>query len=392
MQSTATATGTFGRLVRLIERRYESFFPPGQGITFALQQAGKEPHVFGPGEPEVTLVLHDKQAVAALGSMDRTTICEAYMDGSFDIEGDITRILAMRNFFPDRHPLRFAWRFAQPFIFGQVSSDKKWIAQHYDYDQDFYLLWLDRRHRCYSQGLFAHDDESLEDAMTRKLDTAIEAAEIRPGDRVLDIGGGWGAFLEYAGKKGIHVTSLTISQESEKFLNGLIARDGLPCRALREHFFEHQPSERYDAIVNLGVTEHLPDYQASLAKYQTLLKPGRKMYLDASAARVKYSVSDFLEKYIYPGNGSLLCLQDYLTELAKTPFELLSVANDRHNYYLTSKHWAQRLDDAREEVERRWGKTLYRKFQLYLWGCADGFQRDMITAYRWVMYLPRSAG
>jgi cyclopropane-fatty-acyl-phospholipid synthase len=312
----------------------------------------------------------------------------AYLAGDVDVEGDFLQVIAIRDFFKDRHPLRFAWRFVKPLLFGQVKSDKEWIAQHYDYDQDFYLLILDRRHRCYSQGIFARDDEPLEDAITRKLDFALEAVGARPGQHVLDIGGGWGAFLEYAGRKDIRVTSLTISKESEAFMKALVEREGLPCRVLREHLFEHAPGERYDAVVNLGVTEHLPDYRATLKKYLALLKPGGKVYLDASATRRKHGQTSFLEKYIYPGNGSLMSLHEYLAEVARSPFRLEGVWDDRHSYYLTTKAWAENLDRAREEVERRWGKELYRKFQIYLWGTTDGFLKDRNQAYRVVLGTP----
>jgi cyclopropane-fatty-acyl-phospholipid synthase len=272
-----------------------------------------------------------------------------------------------------------------------VKVDKASIAAHYDYEQDFYLLFLDERFRCYSQAIFERDDEPIEDAVTRKLDFAVNAVGAKPGDRVLDIGGGWGAFSEYGGKKGLHVTSLTISKESEAFLKGMIQRDNLPCEVRMEHFLEHSVDRPYDAIVNLGVTEHLPDYEATLKQYMKLVKPGGKIYLDASASRVKNDHSAFLEKYIYPGNGSLLCLHDYLAEVSKTPLRLLGVWDDRHNYELTTRAWAEKLDRNREEIERRWGQPLYRKFQLYLWGCVDAFQRDLIQAYRWVLENPGPA-
>ncbi|HEX2092864.1 MAG TPA: class I SAM-dependent methyltransferase [Longimicrobiaceae bacterium] len=381
----------FNRLVGLLEKRRSSFSSNGGAVPFAIRTRSGPAHIFGSGEPEFTVVVNDRNGLAALTTLDKTTVAEAYMAGALDLEGNLMRVLSIRSMFDDRHPLRFMWRFVQPLLFGQVERDKKWISEHYDYEQDFYLLFLDPRHRCYSQGIFASDDEPLEDAMTRKLEFAVDAVGAKPGDRVLDIGGGWGAFTEFAGKRGIHVTSLTISEESERFLNELIARENLPCRVLREHLFEHQPGEKYDAIVNLGVTEHLPDYPRTLKKYQSLLKPGGRIYLDASATRAKHNHSTFLERYIYPGNGSLLCLHEYLAAVAQTPFQLQVVYNDRHNYHLTSLRWAENLDRGREEIERRWGKELYRKFQIYLWGCADGFQRDMIQAYRWVMLLPEQA-
>jgi cyclopropane-fatty-acyl-phospholipid synthase len=375
--------------VRAMDRRYREFFAPGDEVPFAVRAAGDgTAHGFGPGEPRFTLVANTPRGVASLASLDLLGVTTAYLNGDVDLEGDFLAAINVRDFFSDRHPLQYAWRFVQPLLWGQVKSDKKWIAQHYDYDQDFYLLFLDRRHRCYSQGIFARDDEPLEDAMTRKLDFALDAVGARPGDRVLDIGGGWGAMTEHAGKRGIRLTSLTISKESEAFLKALVERERLPCEVRREHLFEHQPAERYDAIVNLGVTEHLPDYAATLRKYAALLKPGGKIYLDASATRRKGGHAAFLEKYIYPGNGSLMCLHEYLAEVATSPFYLRGVWDDRHSYFLTLKHWAENLDRGRAEVERRWGKALYRKFQLYLWGAADGMRLDRNQAYRVVLENP----
>jgi cyclopropane-fatty-acyl-phospholipid synthase len=319
-------------------------------------------------------------------------IGEAYLKGALDVEGDFLRVLSLRNLFRDRHPLLWAWKFVRPLLFGQVKSDARAIAEHYDEDPEFYLSFLDDAHRCYSQGVFEHDGEPLEAGIRRKLDFALDAIGVREGERVLDVGGGWGAWTEYAGERGIRVTSLTISQASERFINALIQRKKLPCRVVREHLFAHQPAERYDAIVNLGVTEHLPDYARTLKKYASLLKPGGRVCLDASATRRKYDVSAFFEKHIFPGNGSPVCIHDYLGEVAKSPFSILAVYNDTHNYELTTRHWAQRLDAHREEIERRWGLAQYRRFQVYLWGCVDGFRRDVVQAYRWVLELGGGEG
>ena len=83
-----------------------------------------------------------------------------------------------------------------------------------------------------------------------------------------------------------------------------------------------------------------------------------------------------------------MCLHEYLEEVARTPLRLLAIHDDRQSYYLTTKHWAEALDRSRDEVERRWGSAVYRAFRLYLWGCAQAFDRDAIQAYRWVMQKP----
>ena len=373
------------RTAATLRRRFDEYGRSSNARSFLVNLGGRD-YPLGPGTPEFTITAHGDDGLRALASLDQLIVCEAYLHGAVDIEGDMIAALSVRDFFKDRHPLRYAWKFIRPRLVGQTRSDKEWIPAHYDIEADFFLAFLDTRYRCYSHGIFESPDESLEDAIERKLQFAVDAIGARPGDRVLDIGGGWGAFTEFAGKREIRVTSLTISRESERFLNALIERERLPCRALYEHFYEHV-AEPYDAIVILGVTEHLPDYERSLDKYRSLLKPGGKLYLDASAQRRKYRVATFLERHIYPGNGSPMCLHDYLAAVAASPFELEQVLSDRESYAITARHWAERLDRNRAALVHRWGEAQYRKFRLFLWGCADGFMRDRLQAYRAVLSL-----
>ena len=312
----------------------------------------------------------------------------AYLDGHLDAEGDLAELLNLRAILTDRHPLQYVGKFVRPLLRGQVRSDAGYIEHHYESDPDFFLSFLDRRHRAYSQGVFEHPDEPLEDGITRKLDYALDAIGVGPGARVLDIGGGWGAFVEYGGQRGLHVTSLTISEASRRFVQGIIDDQGLPCEIRREHFFAHRPDRPYDAIVNLGVTEHLPDYARTLAAYRNLLRPGGRVYLDASAARRKNRVTTFFENQIFRGNGSPLSLKDYVAALSRSPMELEVVLNDRVNYGITTRRWAENLDAARSSIEERWGSRQYRLFRIYLWGCVDGFSRDVIQAYRLVLRKP----
>ena len=160
---------------------------------------------------------------------------------------------------------------------------------------------------------------------------------------------------------------------------------------LREHFLTYRSAEPYDAIVNLGVTEHLPDYRASLARYWSLLKPGGRLYLDACASRTKFPFHSFTYQYVFPGNATPLCLHDYLTEVERTRFEILAVHNDRQSYGLTTRRWAENLERSRDEIVQRFGKSWFRRFQLYLWGCVDVFSRDDIGAFRVILEKPKTA-
>ena len=376
------------QVVSNFEKRYAEYFGPKGGPSFAVRGPDGKEHVLGNGDPAFTVVARNQRCLDAMATLDRLVIAESYMSGGLDVEGDFEAVMTYRNFFVDRHPMITAWHMYWPKVRGQVHTDTEHISHHYDIEPEFFLSFLDKRHRCYSQGVYEFDDEPLEDAITRKIDYALTSVEAKPGDRVLDVGGGWGAFTEFAGKKGVKVTSLTISRESEKFINEIIARENLPCEVKYQHLHEHKPTELYDAIVILGVTEHLPDYDASLAIYKSLLKPGGKVYLDACAKRRKYDISSFLRKHIYPGNGSPMCLHDYLRAVAESPFQVEVVHDDRHSYALTARAWAERFDAAKDEIVRRWGQSHFRKFRVYLWGTYNSLRRDDVQAYRVVLQLP----
>jgi cyclopropane-fatty-acyl-phospholipid synthase len=378
----------FSQVTAALQRRYQSFVSTGPAIPFAVASTDGAAHIFGSGDPAFTIKIKDYRGAKALAGMDQLGVAVAYLKGWLDVDGDLAACLKMRAFFHDVHPIAWLARFAPALLRGRKEHDRKSISAHYDEDSEFFLTFLDSRHRCYTEGVFASDDEPLEDAMTRKMDLALDAIGVKPGDHVLEVGGGWGAFVEYAGKRGIQVTTLTLSEESERYLNALVEREKLPVNVVREHVFGYHSPERFDAIVNMGVTEHLPDYKTTLRKYAELLKPGGRVYLDALAMRTKQDTSTFMKRYIYPGNSAPLLLHQYLRHVARSPFELLSVDDDRHNYYLTCREWALRLDAARDEIVHRWGEPIYRRFRLFLWGSAAGFDTGMVQAYRWVLRMP----
>ncbi|WP_305910154.1 class I SAM-dependent methyltransferase [Methylomarinum sp. Ch1-1] len=370
---------------RLIQKKISDY---QLKIPLEIRLWGGQTYRFGNDEPAVKVLVNDRNGLKALHQLDELRICEAYMNGSLDVVGDMLGFVSLRRALRDSHPLHTLWRRIEPWFMGRVPTDRQAIAAHYDFPSEFYLKFLDPT-RCYSQAVFESDDETLETAQRRKLDFAIESCRLKPGDRVLDVGGGWGSFMEHAGQRGIQVTSLTISHESERFLTDLIHRRQLPCRVLNQDYFDYVSPEPYDAIVILGVMEHLPDYPAVLRQFQRLLKPGGRGYLDASAFREKYAKPSFIAQYVFPADHAYFCLHDFLTAVAKTPLEVLTVHNDRHSYFLTCKAWAEKLELSRDEIIRRWGETLYRRFRLYLWGSAYGFLSHSIEAFRVVLERPR---
>ena len=373
----------YDAILRVIQRRLANQVR----TPFEIRLWGDRTYRFGKGEPAVKVLVKDRHGLAALGRMDELGICEAYMAGNLDVAGDMLGFVGLRGLLSDRHPLYALWQRIAPVLVGRAQTDRQAIATHYDFSSEFYLKFMDPT-RCYSHALFERDDEALETAQRRKLDFAIDACRLKPGDRVLDVGGGWGSFTEHAGRRGIQVTSLTISAQQESYLTDLVRRHQLPCRIQNQDFLNYATPVPYDAIVILGVMEHLPDYPAVLRQFQRLLKPGGRVYLDASAFREMYSKPTFVSRYIFPGDHSYFCLHEFLAAAARTPMEVLAVHNDRHNYFLTCSAWAGKLEAARDEIISRWGETLYRRFRLYLWGSAHAFLTRGMDAYRVVLERP----
>jgi cyclopropane-fatty-acyl-phospholipid synthase len=351
-------------------------------LPFHVQLPGGMSRIFGHGSPRSGIVVASEAGLRALGALDDLSIAEAYMAGDLDFTGDLMELLKYRPLLMDRRIARYLWStYGRAAVLGQVRADKKGIGSHYDVDAAFFELWLDRSIRGYSHAFFENDDESVETAMERKFQYAIDACQLEPGDRVLDIGGGWGSFVQYGGDRGLRVTSVTISDSSYRYMRDLIAKKGYPCEVFREHLFEFRTKEPFDGIVNLGVTEHLPDYRTSLAQYERLLKPGRRVYLDAYSGS-RFSMGSVVTKWVFEGNTSPLNLARYIAEVERTNFEVLLVKEDAYNYHLTCRKWGESLDRVAEEVKSRWGAALYRRFRLYLYGCARAFIEGQLSAHR----------
>ena len=374
------------RLAQRIRRRLSE---SGHAILpFEVRLGNTESYCFGDGEPQFSISFKNSSGLQAIGQLDQLSFSEAYINGNLDIDGDMWAVVSNRGILRDNHPLHLLWRRLLPLLSGQLRTNQHAIADHYEIDNEFFLTFLDET-RCYSQAIFERDNEPLEQAQQRKLDFAMRACHLKPGDRVLDVGGGWGSFVEHAGKQGVHVTALTLAHQSEQYLKALIQSTQLPCSVEFGDFYKHKTTRPYDAIVILGVMEHLPDYRAVLQQFQRLLKPGGRVYLDASSFRQSYSKPTFISRYVFPGNHRYFCLHDFLARVAKSNLEVQSIYNDRHSYYLTCRQWAKNLEAAREQINKRWGEKLYRIFRLYLWGSSYAFYSRSMDAFRVVLELAR---
>jgi cyclopropane-fatty-acyl-phospholipid synthase len=339
----------------------------------------------GPIVAEINVM--NSRAIWALGSLNEGNIAQAYIEGDLDMTGNFLNLLELRSFLSDRHYLSWAWRFLKPMLLGQIKTNARAISVHYDLDPQFYLSFLDET-RCYTQGIFLSDNEPLHVAIRRKFDYCIETCRLGPGSRILEVGPGWGAFSEHAAKRGIRITAVTNSRRSKEFVTDLSQRLGCEWQVNVDDFLTYKPTERFDAIVLMGIMEHLPQYDAVVKQFLRVLRPGGFVYLDASAARTKYDASSFIYRNIYPANHSFFVLHDFLRAVSRTSLQVRAIFDDRHSYFLTFKHWAKKFESQRKRVVAHFGERNYRRFNLYLWASAHCFLTDRLQCYRVVLEHP----
>jgi cyclopropane-fatty-acyl-phospholipid synthase len=263
------------------------------------------------------------------------------------------------------------------------------MRHHYSLDDDFYHTFLDPKYHFYSQCMFGDAPESPAELLDPK-DALIAAAEaklshmhktlrLKKGMRILDIGAGWGGLVEYLQARGVHVTSLTISEDSAKYTRAKINdRHG---EVIVEDLLEHRRREYYDGVVIFGVIEHIPTYGRFSRRVWDALKPGGRLYLDASATTQKYAASAFTRRYTWKGPHSCLALPDMIEALLFHGFEIVDVHRGTRDYERTMRAWALRLDHNHELIARRWGEYAYRTFRVFLWGGAQGFHTNRLQAY-----------
>ena len=381
-----TAAPRVGRVPSLVRRFAERVAAAETPFDVQLPDGARVS--FGAGEPGFRIVLRNARGMRALATLDAGRFGDAYVAGDIDLEGDMLAPFALRGSLGDAHPLLSLWRFVEPRLFGQVRANRRAIAAHYDIDPAFFLSFLDPDVPCYTQGVYAHDAETLSAATLRKFDWCWDRCALAPGQRLFEVGPGWGAWFEYASRRGVHCTGISNSRVSVEYLTRRGRELGHDWSLIEGDFLEYTTDRPYDAAVIMGVIEHLPDYGEVLRRLQAIVKPGGHVFVDASACTRKYELSSYMVKYIYGANHSFLVLHDFLEQLAGTSLELLELHNDRRSYFLTFRQWATNFDAQRDAIVARFGEFDYRRFRLYLWGAAYEFASRSLDCYRMILRRP----
>ncbi|MFE4372310.1 class I SAM-dependent methyltransferase [Streptomyces sp. NPDC056835] len=268
--------------------------------------------------------------------------------------------------------------------------DRAAISHHYDVGNDFYELVLGPS-MVYSCAYWGDGDGdggglTLEDAQRDKLDLICRKLGLKEGDRLLDVGCGWGSMAIHAAREyGARVTGVTLSREQAAYARKRVAEEGLTDRVeLRVQDYRDVRDGPYDAISSIGMAEHVGSvkYREYADDLYALLKPGGRLLNHQIARRPetdesKYQIDEFIDAYVFP-DGELAPLGRTVATLEEAGFEARDVESIREHYALTLRRWVTNLEDHWAEAVRLTSAGRARVWRLYMAASALSFERNKI--------------
>lgn len=416
----------------------EHIFPSPRNFAVRLWDQSELPAV---SEPVFTLVLNHSGSLRQMFSPPiELSFGEAYIYNDFDVEGDFYAMFGLINALnggnftpmevialvkdiqelPKSGPARAVTRKPAE-LQGKLHSrerDREAIRFHYDVGNDFYALFLDRQMQ-YSCGYFPTGREDLDTAQAKKIEHICRKLRLKPGERLLDIGCGWGGLARAAAQNyGVNVLGITLSERQAEYAIEQAARLGLSDRVQIElRDYRDLENESFDKIVSIGMFEHvgrdhLPEY---FSQAYRLLKPGGLFLNHGISRRVQPSdlallkgmggqatraivaqsyfeskvlgVGSFAQRYIFP-DGEWVPVSEANLIAETAGFEVRDVENLREHYALTLRNWVRRLEERHSEAAQLVGEAVYRTWRLYMGFFAVTFESGQIGVNQSLLAKP----
>ena len=343
--------------------------------------------------PRADMVLLSDSAIIRILGHGKMGFCEAFMVGEIDSDNltNLIELAVLHDSYLEEQiklgTLQKLWlKFQHWRNRNNQSGSKRNISHHYDLGNQFYSRWLDRT-MTYSSAVFQSETDTLEDAQNRKYQKLAELADIQPGERVLEIGCGWGGFAEYAAKEyGAHVTGITISKEQYDFTKNRLRAAGLDHMTDIVMQDYRKLNQSFDKIVSIEMFEavgekYWPVYFKTIAN---CLKDGGKAALQVITidhkAFLEYRTQpDFIQKYIFPG-GMLPSIKALDDPLKTAGLSLHFCQGYGQDYARTLAEWKVRFHQAWPELATitKFDDRFKRMWELYLSYCEGGFKAGMI--------------
>jgi len=385
-------------LARLVTRGVlEVVHPDGRVASFG------EPE---DGFPEVRVRFADRKVGRDILLDPRLGAAETFMDGRLLIErGDVmelVQLLRMNNRWDHGKRLntpslarRIRNRIGSAIeSVNRQSSSKRNVAHHYDIGNDLYERMLDTEHWQYSCAYWSRPDMTLEDAQTAKLAHIAAKLAMAPGQRVLDIGCGWGGMAIYLARQAdVHVTGITLSEEQAALARERVAAAGVSDK-VRIELVDYRDlaarGDTFDRIVSVGMFEHVgvPQFETFFRACANLLAPDGVMLLHSIMRFGKPGKTDaFTRKYVFPG-GYIPALSETLEASQRVKLIASDIEILRLHYAYTLREWYKRVEASRAYIEEAYSPRFYRMWTFYLAGATSAFESGGMGNFQ-IQYIRR---
>jgi cyclopropane-fatty-acyl-phospholipid synthase len=343
---------------------------------------------------EVVLAVRDDGMLATMAQPTIADLAEGFVEGRIEVDGPMLRAVAIAAHLAEMGGSPTSARVAAALGRHSQRQDKEAISYHYDVGNDFYRAWLDER-MVYSCAYFPTGDESLDEAQVAKLDHICRKLRLNAGERLLDIGCGWGGMVMHAARHyGVRAVGITLSENQWKLANERIAQAGLSERAevllldYREALARFG-AESFDKISSIGMFEHvglrnLPGYFGivrDLLRERGLFLNHGITSIDVDNRPVGSGISDFIGKYVFP-HGELPHLHLVVRDMSAQNFEVFDVESLRPHYAKTLAHWSARFEAKLAELRHTAAEKTLRIWRVYLAGCSHGFAQNWLNVYQ----------
>jgi len=315
---------------------------------------------------------------------------ECYMDEIIDFEGNMEEIMKLiyinkDNFYSEKNGiLNSAVKTLN--TAALKLKQKNNIQHHYDLGNDFFTLWLDET-MSYSCGYFKSHSDSLYEAQLQKIDHILRKLQLKPGEKLLDIGSGWGQLIIRAARDyGVEAVGITLSEEQYKATFDQIESRGLMGKVevkLLDYLDLEENNYHFDKIVSVGMFEHvgLDNLAKYMEKVNKLLKPGGLSLIHSIMGTHEDGVNSWINNYIFPG-GYLPSLRETISFLPQYDFHLLHAESLRLHYAKTLDRWHKNYLRNWDTIEEKFGRRFARMWSLYLQGCAANFRVSGLNIYQ----------